>query len=431
MITKLKALQNHAGFIRYFKNTSWMMAEQFLRIVAGLFVGIWVARYLGPEQFGLFSYAVAFTAIFGAIAKFGLDGIMVRELVKHPEKRSTYLGTAFWLKIIGAFIVLGLIAAIVPFTSNDETTNLFVFIIAAGMFFQSFEVVQFYFQSQILAKLIAICKVIQLTVSSLIKIYLVLSEADLIWFVMVATFDALSLSINYMVVYKINGNPSFYTKFDIKIAKQLVSDGWPLILAGLGFTLFSNIDAVMIKEMIDEAAVGIYMAAYKLTVLWYFLPGLVLNSVMPAIVSVKDNPILFAKRTQMVTGLLVWFAISLAAITTILSETIIKYTFGPEYAVSAGLLVLLIWVNVIIFFNSCWNHIHIVRNETNWVMYFHFLTASFNVIFNLLLIPIIGLIGAVYAILLSLIFSLILFSFIDKNTLPLMKKSLVFWRNLS
>jgi len=79
MITKLTALKNHAGFIRYFKNTSWMMAEQFLRIIAGLLVGIWVARFLGPEQFGLFSYVLAFTAIFGGIAKLGLDGIMVRE----------------------------------------------------------------------------------------------------------------------------------------------------------------------------------------------------------------------------------------------------------------------------------------------------------------------------------------------------------------
>jgi O-antigen/teichoic acid export membrane protein len=135
MLTKLKTLKNHTGFIRYFKNTSWMMAEQFLRIIAGLFVGIWVARYLGPEQFGLFSYALAFTAIFGGVAKLGLDGIMVRELIKHPEKTDTYLGTAFWLKILGAFLVMGIMAAIIPFTSNDATTNLFILIIAAGLVF--------------------------------------------------------------------------------------------------------------------------------------------------------------------------------------------------------------------------------------------------------------------------------------------------------
>ncbi|MBE0472510.1 MAG: oligosaccharide flippase family protein, partial [Methyloprofundus sp.] len=213
--------------MRYFKNTSWMMGEQLLRIIAGLFVGIWVARYLGPEQFGIFSYALAFTAIFGGIAKLGLDGIMVRELVNNPANRDVYLGTAFWLKILGAFIVISLMAAIVPFTSNDATTNLFIFIIASGLVFQSFEVVEFYFQSQVLAKIVSICKVIQLALSSMIKIYLVLSEAELIWFVLVTAFDALSLAVSYFIAYKVRKNPAFYKHFDLSIAKQLLKDSWP------------------------------------------------------------------------------------------------------------------------------------------------------------------------------------------------------------
>ena len=200
--------------MRYFQNTSWMMGERFLRIIAGLFVGVWVARYLGPEKFGLFSYVLAFTSLFGGIAKLGLDSIMVRELVSHPENRDTYLGTAFWLKVIGAFIVMGLIAAIVPFTSNDDTTNLFIFIIAAGLVFQSFEVVEFYFQAQVLAKIVSICKVIQLALSSVIKIYLVLNEAELIYFVLVTAFDALSLAASYFIAYKIRKYPALYKHFD-------------------------------------------------------------------------------------------------------------------------------------------------------------------------------------------------------------------------
>ena len=82
ILTKLKDLKNHEGFLKYLKNTSWLFGEKILRIVVGLFVGIWVARYLGPEQFGLFSYAQSFVGLFTAIATLGLDGIVVRELVK-------------------------------------------------------------------------------------------------------------------------------------------------------------------------------------------------------------------------------------------------------------------------------------------------------------------------------------------------------------
>lgn len=429
MLTKLNALKNNSGFNRYFKNTSWMMGEHFLRLIAGMFVSIWVARHLGPEQFGLFSYVLAFTAIFSGIAKIGLDSIMVRELVHHPENRDAYLGTAFWLKILGAMLVMIVLAVIVPFTSNEPTTNLFIFIVAAGLVFQSFEVVQFYFQSQVLGKIITICKLIQLAFSSIIKIYLVITEAELIYFVLVVTLDTISLAVSYSIAYKIRHKSAFFfRKFDLNIAKKLTKDGLPLLFAGLGFTLFSNIDAVMIKEMISEEAVGIYMAAYKLTVLWYFLPGLVLNSVMPAIVKAKDNKELFIKRGRTVTGVLVWFAIILATLTTFFSDEIIYYTFGKQYIEASNLLVLLIWINVIIFFNSCWNYIQMINNKTKLTMYFHLLTALFNILFNFFLIPAVGLMGAAYAILLSLLISMAIFAVIDKQTIPLLIGSLLFWR---
>ena len=106
MIKKIIQLANHAGFIRYFKNTLWLFLEQVFRMIAGLLVGIWVARYLGPEQFGLFSYVLAFVSLFGSIAKLGLDSIIVRDLINEPDKKDIYLGTAFRLKLFGALLML-------------------------------------------------------------------------------------------------------------------------------------------------------------------------------------------------------------------------------------------------------------------------------------------------------------------------------------
>ena len=180
MLEKILKLANHQGFVKYFKNTGWMMGEQLLRIVAGLFVGIWVARYLGPEQFGLFSYVLAFAGLFGGLAKLGLDGVVVRELVCQPDRRESYLATAFWLKLLGALLVVGLIISALAVSNNDHATSLLVIIVSMGLFFQSFEVVEFHFQSQVQAKVVSICKVFQLFLSSVIKILLILSNADLI-----------------------------------------------------------------------------------------------------------------------------------------------------------------------------------------------------------------------------------------------------------
>lgn len=144
MLTVIKnavdRLAAHSGIRRYFFNTAWTAAEQILRIVAGLLVGIWVTRYLGPEKFGNFSYALAFVAIFGGIAKLGLDGIVVRDLILEPSKRDIYLGTAFWLKVFSAIVTLSIITIATIFTSNNQLTNLYILIVASGIIFQSFEV---------------------------------------------------------------------------------------------------------------------------------------------------------------------------------------------------------------------------------------------------------------------------------------------------
>ena len=126
------------------------MGEKILRMFVGLFVGIWVARYLGPDQFGLLSYAQSFVFLFVAISTLGLDGIVVRELVKDETRRNVLVGTAFGLKFIGALAILPVLGIAIQFTGNDSFTNLLIFIIASATIFQSFNAIDLYFQSKVL-----------------------------------------------------------------------------------------------------------------------------------------------------------------------------------------------------------------------------------------------------------------------------------------
>ena len=105
ILKKTIQLKHHSGFRKYFANTSWLLGEKILRMVVALFVGIYVARYLGPENYGLLSYTNSFVAIFVALATLGLDDVVVRELVKYPEQREELLGTSFLLKIVGAVLM--------------------------------------------------------------------------------------------------------------------------------------------------------------------------------------------------------------------------------------------------------------------------------------------------------------------------------------
>lgn len=423
MFIKIQSVLKHQGFLRYFKNTSWLIAEQFLRIIAGLLVGIWVARYLGPQQFGLFSYALAFTAIFAGIAKLGLDGIIVRELINHPDKRDAYLGTAFWLKVMGSIIVMLLMAAVIPFTNNDATTNLFIFIIACGLVFQSFEVVEFYFQSQVLAKLISICKIIQLSLSSVIKIYLVITEAELIWFVLVTTFDALSLAICYFSAYRLQKATVFYTCFNFIIAKRLLKDSWPLIFSSIVVMIYMRIDQIMIKQMLGEYEVGIYSAAIRLSEAFYFIPTIITASLFPAILNAKKiSHELYMLRMQRLYTMMVWTAIIIAIPITIFSDWIVFVLYGNDYSTSADILMIHVWSGIFVFLTVSSGKYLTSEGLTRKIFYRNLSGMILNVMLNFKMIPLYGGVGAALATLASWFLAGYLYDFMDRTQWDMAKQ---------
>jgi O-antigen/teichoic acid export membrane protein len=392
----------HDGFRRYFANTSWMFAEQILRMIAGLAVGVWVARYLGPSQFGILSYAVAFAAIFSSIAKLGLDNIVVRNLVHVPEQNNIYLGTAFWLKMIGAIALLGVIACAEQFSSNDAATNLYIFIIASGSIFQAFEVVGFYFQSKVLSKFVSICKLTQLTTSSIIRIYLIYRRADLVWFVLVTLVDQITLAIAFLFAYRYKKLGAFYRQFDRTIAQKLLRDSWPLLMSSVVIMIYMRIDQIMIKQWLGVKDVGIYSAANRITEVWNFIPALIIGSLFPSIINAKrKSEALYYKRVQNLYALMLLIAATIALPMTFLSGRLVILLYGQAYRDAGPVLLLSIWAVFPVFIGTAWSQWLLIENRQHLAIYSHLSGLIINVGFNYLFIPLFGIRGAAFATLLS------------------------------
>lgn len=409
--------KSHDGFRRYFANTSWMFAEQLLRMISGLLVGIWVARYLGPTQFGVFSYAVAFAALFGSIAKLGLDGIVVRELVRDPHLRDLYMGTAFWLKLIGSIVMLAVMAFVIQLTSNDAITNLYIFIIGSGALFQSFEVVDFYFQSKVLSRFVSICKLTQLFISSLLKIGLMFANADLIWFVSVSLIDQITLALSLFFAYRYQKIGSFYRHFDLLTAKKLLRDSWPLIISGLVVMVYMRIDQIMIKEMLGGREVGLYSAAARISEVWYFIPMLLTNSLFPSIVNAKKiSEELYYKRLQRLFEFMFFMAFSVAFVLTFFSEFIIKILYGKAYIEAADVFSIHIWAGVFVFLGVGAGKWFLIEN-LQLINFYRILGGGvLNVFLNLILIPKYGINGAAYATVISQAFASVILNLIHKKS---------------
>ena len=417
MIDKIISLKNHQGFMKYFKNTSWLFFEKILRMFVGLFVGIWVARYLGPERFGLFSYAQSFVGLFTAIATLGLDSIVVRELVKNESKSNELIGTAFYLKLMGAILTLLVLAIATYFTSNDRYTNLLVFIIASATIFQAFNVVDMYFQSRVLSKYVVFSNIISLFISSIVKITLILINAPLVAFAWAILFDSIVLVLGFIYFFlKYSTIVVRKIHFSKLIAVDLLKNSYPIILSLAVIAIYLKIDQVMIKSMLGEIAVGQYTAATKLSESFYFIPLAISYSFFPAIVNSRNCSERYYARLQILYNLVVWMAIAIALPITILSDNIIDILYGDQYYQAGSILKIHIWTNIFISIGVISGDWFVAENLQIFAFWRSFCGASINIILNFLLIPKYGIQGAAIATLISYFIANLAFDFFNKKT---------------
>ena len=402
ILKNIVQLKHHSGFRKYFANTSWLLGERVLRMAVSLFVGIYVARYLGPERFGLLSYTLSFVLLFGSLASFGLDDILVRELVHRPEQRNNLLGTVFWLKVCGTAVMGTTIALVLQFKVEDQQTYWMIALITFGVLFQATNVVDFYFQSQVQSKFAVRAQAFQLLVTSIFKIYLVWNQAELIWFAFALMLDQAVVAALFLLLYhwKIEWFPFF--SFRWIQAKKLMRDAWPLIFAGMVVSVYMKIDQVMLKEMLDAKAVGIYAAAVKLCEAWYIVPAIAAASLFPAVIEArKKSETLYDERVQNLYDLMVWASVAVALPITLLADWVILILYGTDFQEAADVLRIYIWGGVFVTLGIASSKWLVAENLQRYLFYGTALGALLNVGCNLWLIPIYGIKGAAFATLVA------------------------------
>ena len=419
MIKKIQRLKSHQGFIKYFNNTSWLLSEKIFKAFTEIFLGIWIARYLGPEQFGLFSYAQSFAALFLVLASLGLDGVVIRELVKDESRAEKIIGTAFILKLVGAIIVLLILVVAVNFTSNDTYTNTLVFIIASATIFKAFNVADLYFQAKVLSKYVAFVNTGALFISSVVKIVLILNEAPLIAFAWVVLFESVVLAIGFIYIYikKNTISSTQYLSYNMATAIDLLRDSWPFILSGIVTSIYMRIDQVMIKEMLNTEAVGQYAAAVRLSEAWYFIPVIVASSLFPAIINAKKhNEELYNLRLQKLYNLMTWIAIIIAITMTFLNDWVVDLLYGDQYNQAGTVLMIHAWAGIFVFLGVVSGKWFLSENLQILAFWRCFCGMIINIILNIILIPKYGIQGAAVATLLSYFVAGLLFDLFTIRT---------------
>ncbi len=386
---RLMRLLRHPGVRRYGFNTSWLLGEKVIRIIAALVVGIWVARYLGPEQFGVFSYAYSFSNLFTSIAGLGIAGIVIRELVQNNKPKTELLGTAFVIILTGGFTVLLIISIGLLFMNHDSNVNLMILVMAGAAPFQAFTIADMHFQSEVQSKFPVYAGLFSLTVSSIIKILLILFQAPLAAFAWVVFLDGLTLAGGQIFLfYRKSGLTIRSLYFKKETAKELLKDSWPLVFSGIASMINMRIDQVMLGSMADFHVVGNYAAAVRVSEVWLILPGLIGSSIYPAIIAAKQkSQALYKSRVRMLTFSMLIFAVPFALTVGLLSDFIIWILYGNQFTDAGIYLSIHIWSGLPYVGFFVLAKVAIIEKLTTISLYSSVFTVIINIVLNLILIP--------------------------------------------
>jgi len=420
MIKKIKQLinraVNHEGLKFYGANTSWLFAEKIFRMAVGFTVGIYVARQLGPTQYGLLNYAIAFVGIFSIIASFGLDSIVVRELVKHPGKRNEILGSTLAMKFAGFILMLTAIRIALHFTSNDHSIDLLIMIIAAGYLFQIFQTIEFYFQAKVLSKYVAISQIIAWGVVSCGRAFCAWKGYPLIYFAGLEALNMCLMSLGYLLFYIVKAGHPFNWRFDSGIAKSLAKHSWPVLLSSAAGTIYMRIDQVMVKSMLGDTANGYYSVAAKLSEIWYFFPMIIGSTLLPAVVrSKKVSETHYMNRLQKYYIFMIWASIFICLGMNLISYHLVTILYGKAYTPAVLALVIYMWQLVVMSAMIPFGNWMIAENLQVYSIVFSVFGAIINVVLNFFLIRKIGISGAAIATVAAPLSSFLITGFLHKE----------------
>lgn len=406
-----------AGTKEFIGNTFWLFSDRILQMGLSLIVGVWVARYLGPTEYGLLNYAATFPALYGAIASLGGIGtLVVRNIAEDSDAINENLGTAFVLQLISSIITFG--AAIVTsmiLNPNEPLTHWLVGILAAGTLFQSFSVIDSWFQAQLKFRDTVIARNIAYVLMCVVRVALIQMQAPITYFAIARLVELAISTACLIVLYKFNRQTFNTWQFNLKLAKQLLLESIPLILTGITAYVYTNIDQVMLGSMLQgkKEELGFYSAAVRLSSTFDFIPMILGQSFFPKLSRLKgESEENYLNKLQVYFDVSIFLWLFIAVPTSLLAVYIVDIVYGELYAASASILAVYAWAQFGSNLAVARNTYMLIERKIVLSPVLTLLGALLNIGLNYFLIPRYGAMGATVTTLITYFFVSVVLNFV-------------------
>lgn len=394
------------------KNAAWIIGVRIVQSILALLISMLTARYLGPSNYGLISYASSVVAFVVPIMQLGLPSILVQEIVNKPKQEGEILGTSMVLSIISSFAcMLGVVAFANVVNAGETTTIVVCALYSLLLLAQAIEIVQYWFQAKLASKYVSITSLIAYAIVSAYKIYLLVTEKSIYWFAVSNALDYAIIGMVLLVLYrKLSGSR---LKFSPALAKEMLSKSRYYIVSNMMITIFAQTDRIMLKLMIDDAAAGYYSAAVSCAGMTSFVFGAIIDSMRPMIFeSRKTDNAAFEKNVSRLYCMIIYLSLAQSIVMTLFAPLIVNILYGSAYQYTVEILRVLVWYTTFSYMGAVRNIWILAENKQKYLWIINLSGAVTNVVLNAVLIPLIGGVGAAIASLITQVFTNVIIGFI-------------------
>lgn len=404
------------GKKKFFSNIGWLMGGKIVNMLLQFFVSLATARYLGPSNFGTINYVAAFVSFFSSIASLGLAVIVIKEIATDKYDNNEVIWTSIWMRFGTAVLSTISIIALIFITNRDDSMIVQIaFLESLSILFSSFDTINYYFQARLLAKWSSIAGVLAYVGMSLYRIYLLATNADIVWFAFATSTDMIFLTVFLMIFYiRIEG---FRPKFNWQLGKRLLKQSYHYLIAGLITILYAQVDRIMLGNMLDKASVGYYSATLTISTLWSMIPTALIQSISPILYNAAEKDRTFyLRRLRQSYAVLFWMNAAYSIFVGAFAHWIILLLYGKDYLAGTAALRIVVWYYGLSTMSTL-NQVYLANDGKNkYINLFCMVGLVTDVVLNFALIPIMGINGAAIATLITHIVIQIVMPYAFKET---------------
>lgn len=322
------------GNKKLLENFTSLSVLQICNYILPFFIFVYVIRVLGPEKYGLISFATAFMAYFQIFTDYGFNYTATREIALYrndKEKLSHFFSSVISIKLLLGFISFAVLTLIL-IISPQFRANYVLYLISFGMVIGNILFPVWFFQGMENMKYITILNVVSKLISMIAIFIFVKQVSDYLYVPLLNSMGSIVGGIiGFLVVIKY---------FDVELIRpptgmllHELREGWHVFISNVSVSLYTNSRIFAVGLFTNNTITGYYSIAENLMIIVQTFPlGSLIQSLFPRFSKIyTENRIKAYKMTLKLQKYTTIFYLLLIPVIFILAPWIVGIVAGEAY----------------------------------------------------------------------------------------------------